>query len=117
MFVEPRSASASITSDHFGGWLDSAISAAKSVIPSHTIVGKALAGNISGAAASTVKLVSGGAKPSVKTDSGGSVAGGGPGLFDPGGFVEQNQTALLLVAAGLGAFLIMRRKGGGRRRR
>jgi hypothetical protein len=34
-----------------------------------------------------------------------------PGLFAPGGFVEKNQTTLLVVAAGLGAFLLFGRKG------
>lgn len=33
------------------------------------------------------------------------------GVFSPGGFVEQNQTVLLLAAAGLAAFLVLGRKG------
>jgi hypothetical protein len=35
--------------------------------------------------------------------------GQSPGIFDPGGFVQQNQTVLLLGAAALVAVLVLRR--------
>lgn len=100
-----------VSTPQFGSWLSGATSFLKGVIPSNTIVGKALSGNISGAAASTIKLVSsGGHKTPSKTETSEKTKASGPGLFDPGGFVEKNQTVLLLVAAGLAAFLIMKRK-------
>ena len=37
-----------------------------------------------------------------------------PGMFAPGGFMQKNQTALLLAAAGLGAFFIFGRRMGRR---
>jgi hypothetical protein len=37
-----------------------------------------------------------------------------PGLMAPGGFVEKNQTMLIVAAAGLALFLVMGRKMGRR---
>jgi hypothetical protein len=36
--------------------------------------------------------------------------GSKPGLFEPGGFVEKNQTFLLIGAAGLAALLFLKRR-------
>jgi hypothetical protein len=35
-----------------------------------------------------------------------------PGLFSPGGFIEKNQTVLLLAAAGLAAFFVLGKRRG-----
>ncbi len=94
----------------FSGWFDDVTSIAKSIIPPHTIVGKVLNGNISGAASSTAKLLSGGGG-SASAPKPAPVTVASPGLFSPGGFVEKNQTVLLLAAAGLVAILVMKRKG------
>lgn len=87
----------------FGGILDFA----KSIIPSKTIVGKLLGGDIAGAATGVVKLSAPAAKaPKV------NLPATSPGVFSPGGLFEKYQMPLLLVAAGLGAFLIFGRKRG-----
>ncbi len=93
---------------HFNGWFDSIKEVAQQVIPKNTIVGKALGGDYSGAAAGAIKLASGsGSKPTASATGAGAVSSG-PSA--PGGFFEKNQTVLLLVAAGLLAFLLLRRR-------
>lgn len=90
----------------FGGLFDSLTGALQAVVPPNTIVGKLLGGNVAGAATATVKLATGGssAPAPVKPTA-------APGLFAPGGFVQRNQTVLLLVAAGLVVLLVTRKKG------
>ena len=95
-------------STEFGGWFDFA----KDLIPSHTVVGKLLGGDTSGATKDAIALVT---KPSAP------VATATPmpyaeGTFAPCGFVERNQTVLILGAGALALYLVMgRRRGGGRR--
>jgi len=102
----------------FGGLLDSIKSGLSQVIPSHTIVGKALRGDTAGATADAAKYgAKAAAKATMPKAQSVQVAypdGTEPGLFSPGGFVDRNQTYLLLGAAGLAAFLFLGRRGGRR---
>ena len=83
--------------------------AVAAVVPSHTIVGKAVRGDTQGAAVDAAKL---GAKVATAAKAQPiPVNYEPPGTFSPGGFIEQNQTVLLLAAAGLAAFLVLKRRG------
>jgi len=97
----------------------------KEVIPAHTIVGSAIRGDYTGATTRAVKyatplvtsMVAGQQSQATAQQAAAQAAAQGGitspgGVLGPGGFVEKNQTILLLVAAGLGIFLLMgKRKG------
>ncbi len=85
----------------FGSWLSD-------LLPANTIIGKALRGDISGAASGAVKLVAGAggaAKPAAP-----ALPPPSAGIFSPGGLVERYQTPLLLGVAGLAAYFLFSRR-------
>lgn len=97
----------------YDGLFDSLKSLAQSVIPAHTVGGKLLAGNVSGATKDAVALVT---KPSAPTATAQPLPESyGAGMMAPGGFFERNQTVLILGAGALALFLVMGRRRGGRR--
>lgn len=75
-------------------------------IPKNTVVGKAIAGDYTGAAKGAVALVKGTSTPPAKSKP---VAKGG--VFGVGGAVDKSTMPLLMVAGLLGLWLVVRKKG------
>lgn len=89
--------------DNFAGIFDTIKSGLKAVIPSHTIVGKALSGDYSGAAAATMQLTAKATAPK-------AVAVPPPGVR-PVAAPEDNTMLYVGIGAAvlLGGFLLTRR--------